>query len=367
MFTEADKTLSPSVPFSFIDLFAGIGGFRSALEKLGGRCRFSCEWDKYSQRTYEAWYGDVPHDDIRKVQIDDIPTHDVLAAGFPCQPFSIAGVSKRQSLGMAHGFQCVTQGNLFFELAAIIKAKRPAVLLLENVKNLKSHDQGRTWRVIQDRLDDLDYWIFDKVIDAAAWVPQHRERVYIVCFDKKAFPERPPFEFPQPSHGDRPKLSDILDPSPEAKYSLTEHLWNYLQRYAEGHRARGNGFGFGLADPAGISRTLSARYYKDGAEILIPQGVEKPPRRLTPLECARLMGFDEKRIVVSDTQAYRQFGNARRTESGGGRWQADHEGHVSFVAGFPRPQLCEGRSSDPRVRPVVPAESRRAGRRFPAG
>lgn len=304
------KTDSQSLPFSFIDLFAGIGGFRSALEKLGGTCRFSSEWDKYSQRTYEAWYGDVPHDDIRNVKIADIPDHDVLAAGFPCQPFSIAGVSKRQSLGMAHGFECVTQGNLFFELATIIKAKRPAVLLLENVKNLKSHDQGRTWRVIQDRLDDLDYWIFNKVIDAAAWVPQHRERVYIVCFDKKAFPERPPFEFPQPPPGDRPRLIDILEPSPDPKYTLTEHLWNYLQRYAEGHRAKGNGFGFGLVDPAGISRTLSARYYKDGAEILIPQGNEKPPRRLTPQECARLMGFDAKKIVVSDTQAYRQFGNA---------------------------------------------------------
>jgi DNA (cytosine-5)-methyltransferase 1 len=305
-----ERTVPQSLPFTFIDLFAGIGGFRSALEKLGGRCRFSCEWDKYSQRTYEAWYGDIPHDDIRKVKIDDIPNHDVLAAGFPCQPFSIAGVSKRQSLGMAHGFKCVAQGNLFFQLATIIDAKRPAVLLLENVKNLKSHDKGRTWQVIQDRLNELGYWIFDRVIDAAAWVPQHRERVYIVCFDKNAFPERPPFEFPQAPEHQTPTLADILEPAPDPKYTLTEHLWNYLQRYAEGHRAKGNGFGFGLVDPAGISRTLSARYYKDGSEILIPQGSGKPPRRLTPLECARLMGFDEKKIVVSDTQAYRQFGNA---------------------------------------------------------
>ena len=211
---------------------------------------------------------------------------------------------------MAHGFQCLNQGNLFFHLANIIEVKRPAVLLLENVKNLKSHDKGRTWQVIQDRLEQLNYWIFDKVIDAAAWVPQHRERVYIVCFDRKAFPERPPFEFPQPPERQRPRLIDILEPAPNPKYTLTEHLWNYLQRYAEGHRAKGNGFGFGLADPMGISRTLSARYYKDGSEILIPQGTNKPPRRLTPLECARLMGFDEKRMVVSDTQAYRQFGNA---------------------------------------------------------
>jgi DNA (cytosine-5)-methyltransferase 1 len=299
-----------SLPFTFIDLFAGIGGFRSALEKLGGCCRFSCEWDKYSQRTYQAWYGDVPHADIRELKIADIPNHDILAAGFPCQPFSIAGVSKRQSLGMAHGFECATQGNLFFQLATIIEAKRPAVLFLENVKNLKSHDKGRTWQVIQARLDELGYWIFYKIIDAAAWVPQHRERVYIVCFDKKAFPERPPFEFPESPEQPKPKLIDILEAAPDPKYTLTEHLWNYLQRYAEGHRARGNGFGFGLVDPTKIARTLSARYYKDGAEILIPQGENKPPRRLTPLECARLMGFDEKKIVVSDTQAYRQFGNA---------------------------------------------------------
>lgn len=305
-----DRTLPQSLPFTFIDLFAGIGGFRSALEKLGGRCRFSCEWDKYSQRTYAAWYGDVPHSDIRDLKIADIPNHDILAAGFPCQPFSIAGVSKRQSLGMAHGFKCETQGNLFFQLANIIEAKRPAVLFLENVKNLKSHDKGRTWQVIQARLDELGYWIFAKVIDAAAWVPQHRERVYIVGFDKEAFHERPAFEFPQSPAEPKPKLSDILEPSPDPKYTLTEHLWNYLQRYAEGHRARGNGFGFGLVDPAKTARTLSARYYKDGAEILIPQGKNKPPRRLTPLECARLMGFDEKKIVVSDTQAYRQFGNA---------------------------------------------------------
>jgi len=306
-----EKTVSQSLPFTFIDLFAGIGGFRSALEKLGGRCRFSCEWDKYSQRTYEAWYGDIPEDDIRKLKVADIPNHDVLAAGFPCQPFSIAGVSKRQSLGMAHGFKCVTQGNLFFQLATIIEAKRPAVLFLENVKNLKSHDKGRTWGVIRERLDELNYWIFDKVIDAAGWVPQHRERVYIVCFDKKAFPVKPPFEFPSPPEGAKPRLIDILEPSPDPKYTLTEHLWNYLQRYAEGHRAKGNGFGFGLIeDLTGISRTLSARYYKDGSEILISQGSEKSPRRLTPLECCRLMGFDEKKIVVSDTQSYRQFGNA---------------------------------------------------------
>jgi DNA (cytosine-5)-methyltransferase 1 len=299
-----------TLPFRFIDLFAGIGGFRSALEKLGGSCVFSCEWDIYSQKTYQAWYGEVPYADIRQVDIAAIPDHDLLAAGFPCQPFSIAGVSKRQSLGMAHGFRCENQGNLFFQLAEIVEAKRPRVLFLENVKNLKSHDKGRTWQVIREQLEDLDYWIFDKVIDAAAWVPQHRERVYIVCFDRKAFPVCPEFEFPEAEERRKPMLIDILEPDPDPKYTLSEHLWNYLQRYAEGHRAKGNGFGFGLVNPMGISRTLSARYYKDGSEILIPRGEGKPPRRLTPLECGRLMGFEERKIVVSDTQAYRQFGNA---------------------------------------------------------
>jgi len=308
-----EKAVPDSLPFTFIDVFAGIGGFRSALEQIGGRCLFSCEWDRYSQKTYKAWYGDTPRGDIRKIKLSDIPDHDVLAAGFPCQPFSIAGVSKRKSLGMAHGFKCATQGNLFFQLVTIIKAKRPPVLFLENVKNLQSHDKGRTWAVIQQNLDDLNYWIFTKVIDAAAWVPQHRERVYIVCFDKKEFPQKPPFEFPAKPEGEKPRLRDILEPEPDPKYTLTPHLWNYLQRYAEGHRAKGNGFGFGLVDPEGISRTLSARYYKDGSEVLIPTTKGEPPRRLTPRECARLMGFDEQyqnNIVVSDTQAYKQFGNA---------------------------------------------------------
>ena len=222
-------------------------------------------------------------------------------------------MSKRQSLGMAHGFDCETQGNLFFQLADIARQKRPAVLFLENVKNLQSHDKGRTWQVIRETLEELGYWIFSRVIDAAGWVPQHRERVYIVCFDRRRFPEAPPFRFPAPPGEPRPRLADILEPAPDPKYTLSPHLWSYLQRYAEGHRARGNGFGFGLADPAGITRTLSARYFKDGSEILIPQGRARPPRRLTPRECARLMGFAEpyrSNIVVSDTQAYRQFGNA---------------------------------------------------------
>ena len=301
-----------SASFTFIDLFAGIGGFRVALEKLGGQCLFSSEWDKYSRQTYEAWFGEAPHGDINDVNIAAIPDHDLLAAGFPCQPFSLAGVSKKNSLGREHGFRDATQGTLFFRLAEIIEAKRPAAILLENVKNLRSHDKGRTWRVVRDTLEELNYWVFTEVIDAAGWVPQHRERVYIAGFDKRRFPGIPHFTFPGPPPS-RPAFVAILEPSPDPKYTLSAHLWEYLQTYAEKHRAKGNGFGFGIADPKGISRTLSARYHKDGAEILIAQGEREPPRRLTPAECARLMGFDianGKQIVVSDTQAYRQFGNA---------------------------------------------------------
>ena len=273
-----------------MDLFAGIGGFRIALEKLGGQCLFSSEWDRYSQSTYKEWFGEIPHGDIREIKPSDIPDHDLLAAGFPCQPFSIAGVSKKKSLGQADGFRCASQGNLFFYLAAIIELKRPPVIFLENVKNLRSHDQGRTWDVITRTLTDLDYAIFHKVIDAASYVPQHRERVYIVGFDRKEFGDTIPFEFPSAS-GPQPRLSGILEKAPDPKYTLTKRLWSYLQEYAAKHRAKGNGFGFGMADPDGVTRTLSARYYKDGSEILIQQK-GKSPRRLTPQECAKLMGFD---------------------------------------------------------------------------
>ena len=296
------------LPFKFVDLFAGIGGFRIALERLGGECVYSCEKDRYSQRTYGSWFGDQPIDDIREIQAVDLPDHDILAAGFPCQPFSIAGVSKKKSLGRPHGFKCADQGNLFFVLASLIELKRPPVLFLENVKNLRSHDGGRTWRVIKDTLEE-HYWAFADVIDAAGWVPQHRERIYIVCFNKEVFRTPPAFEFPKAPE-QRPKLKDILEPSVDPKYTLSDHLWRYLQDYAEKHKAKGNGFGFGIADPEGITRTLSARYHKDGSEILIAQRGTSP-RRLTPRECARLMGFDDEReFVVSDTQAYRQFGNA---------------------------------------------------------
>lgn len=314
LFQDAPKPRPPapeSLPFRFIDLFAGIGGLRIGLEKVGGRCVYSCEWNKYAQKTYTAWFGDTPTGDIRDVRPADIPIHHVLAAGFPCQPFSIAGVSKKKSLGMDHGFKDITQGTMFFHLATLIEVLRPPVLLLENVKNLRSHDGGKTWTVIYNALKELDYVIFDKVIDAAGWVPQHRERIFVVGFDRRVFGNDPPFEFPEPPTTKRPKLRDILDKKVDDRYTLSDHLWNYLQEYAAKHKAKGNGFGFGLADLDGITRTLSARYFKDGSEILIPQGKNKNPRRLTPQETRRLMGFPEdKAIVVSDTQAYKQFGNA---------------------------------------------------------
>jgi DNA (cytosine-5)-methyltransferase 1 len=302
-------TVPPCIPFKFIDLFAGIGGMRIGLERVGGQCVFTSEWDKYCQKTYKAWFGDLPAGDITKIDPHMIPDHDILAAGFPCQPFSIAGVSKKNSLGRAHGFKDKAQGTLFFHVVEIAEIKRPSVILLENVKNLLSHDKGNTWSVILENLRGLGYKVFFKVINAAAYVPQHRERIIIVCFDPKVFGENPPFTFPEvPEH--KPVFKDILEERPEAKYTLTDHLWEYLQAYAKKHQEKGNGFGFGMTKLDGVSRTLSARYYKDGSEVLIPQN-GRNPRRLTPREAARLMGFPDKYpIVVSDTQAYKQFGNA---------------------------------------------------------
>lgn len=290
---------------TFIDLFAGIGGIRLAFERAGATCVFSSEWDKMACRTYEANFGEKPAGDITQIPADDIPDHDILTAGFPCQPFSIAGVTKHNALGNAHGFAHTTQGTLFFDVARIIDRKRPRAFLLENVKNLVSHDRGKTFRIIYETLtEELGYFVYYKVIDARFLVPQHRERIYIVGFSD-------PIEFEFPIIPDRkPKLRDILESDVDPKYTLTDHLWNYLQQYAEKHRAKGNGFGFGLADLDQVARTLSARYHKDGSEILIPQE-GKNPRRLTPRECARLMGFPESfKIVCSDTSAYRQFGNS---------------------------------------------------------
>jgi DNA (cytosine-5)-methyltransferase 1 len=289
----------------FIDLFCGIGGFRIAFEKTGCHCVFSSDYDRFSQQTYEANFGEKPHGDIHSVAVADIPTHDILCAGFPCQPFSIAGVSKKLSLGRKHGFDDVKQGNLFFSIAEILDFHRPAAFVLENVKNLKGHDSGKTFEIIHRTLTEaLGYTVYYKIIDAQGVVPQHRERIFLVGFREWRY-----FDFPQfPNDG--PKLSSILEQKPDPKYTLTDHLWTYLQKYAAKHRAAGNGFGFGLVTERDIARTLSARYHKDGSEILIAQK-RGTPRRLTPRECARLMGYPESfKIVVSDTQAYRQFGNS---------------------------------------------------------
>ncbi|WP_330872728.1 DNA (cytosine-5-)-methyltransferase [Pseudomonas sp. MMS21 TM103] len=328
--SRSGTTRKDDSDFCFIDLFAGIGGMRRAFESAGGRCVFTSEWNKYARITYQANF-DCDHDvagDITKIHASEIPAHDVLVAGFPCQPFSIAGVSKKNSLGRAHGFLDKTQGTLFFDVARIIEHHRPAAFLLENVKNLKSHDKGRTFSTIMETLqEELGYNVQYRVLDAQHWVPQHRERVFIV-----GFRDGVEFDFSKLQLPDiNPKLGDILHPGngdEEAeepfttgakakvadKYTLTERLWEYLQAYADKHKAKGNGFGFGINGKDDITRTLSARYHKDGSEILIAQK-GKRPRRLTPRECARLMGFDMPgeplfEIPVSDTQAYRQFGNA---------------------------------------------------------
>jgi DNA (cytosine-5)-methyltransferase 1 len=345
--------------FTFIDLFAGIGGLRRAFEAAGGECVLTSEWNKFAVKTYKANYADDParhkfNSDIRELTLSNnenvseeeaykfirknVPDHDVLLAGFPCQPFSIAGVSKKNALGRAHGFECKTQGTLFFDVARILKAKKPAAFLLENVKNLKSHDKGQTFKVIIETLEELGYWVADvdyegandpKIIDGRNFVPQHRERIVLVGFRKnlgvqdgftlkdiaKFFPKK------------RPVLGDILENKVPEQYVLTPKLWEYLFKYAIKHKAKGNGFGFGLVGPKDVTRTLSARYYKDGSEVLVDRGFDpdKPildpenmahrPRRLTPRECARLMGYDGPnqsafKIPVSDTQAYKQFGNS---------------------------------------------------------
>lgn len=349
----------PKYDFDFIDLFAGIGGIRRGFEAIGGRCVLTSEWNQPAVRTYKAnYYCDLSHhvfnSDIRDLTLSNqedvpenkaykhieqaVPDHDVLLAGFPCQPFSIAGVSKKNALGRAHGFEDKTQGTLFFDVARILAAKRPAAFLLENVKNLKSHDKGKTFRVIIETLEELGYWVADadefgandpKIIDGQYFVPQHRERIVLVGFRKDlgvhdGFTLRDiKVEFP----AKKPKLKDILEKKVDDKYILTPKLWEYLFNYSLKHKAKGNGFGYGLVTGKDVSRTLSARYYKDGSEILIdrgfdhskelndPKNLANRPRRLTPRECARLMGYDGPReatfkIPVSDTQAYKQFGNS---------------------------------------------------------
>lgn len=312
--------------FTFVDLFAGIGGFRLGLSAAGGTAVFTNEWDRHAATTYAAWFGDenVSTADIRHLDPKtEIPDHDVLSAGFPCQPFSIAGVSKKNSLGRPHGFGDLQQGNLFFAVCDIISAKKPKVVFLENVKNLIGHDKGKTWNVITESLAVLGYEIRFQVINSASWVPQNRRRVFIVAFNKEHFDSETiqTFEFPD-EKPKKLKLSSILSKTPpDKKYMLTDNLWSYLQKYAAGHKAKGNGFGFKLYGPDDTAGTLSARYYKDGAEILIKQPGWKNPRRLTPAEAGKLMGFNSKFAkdhghkrgfpqVVSDMQAYKQYGNS---------------------------------------------------------
>lgn len=330
IFPLVNKTVDEGFTFRFIDLFAGIGGIRLGFEAQGGQCVFTSEWNKFAQKTYSANFPESTNHtlvgDITRIDEKEVPDHEILLAGFPCQPFSIAGVSKKNALGRPHGFECTTQGTLFFDVARIIAAKRPKAFLLENVKNLVSHDKGNTFKVILQTLrDELGYDVYYKVIDGQHFVPQHRERILIVGFDeKKDFSWN---DLLLPKKGSI-KLSSILHPEdgtepteepyttgPEAKvnskYTLTPNLWKYLQEYAEKHKKAGNGFGFGLVSADDVARTLSARYYKDGSEILVSQGNRKRPRRLTPRECARLMGFPDSFVIpVSDTQSYRQFGNS---------------------------------------------------------
>lgn len=331
---QAKQHYNSASIFTFIDLFAGIGGLRKGFESIGGRCVFTSEWDRFSQLTYQANFRDEHRiaGDITKIEASQIPSHDVLLAGFPCQPFSLAGVSKKNSLGREHGFKCATQGTLFFDVARIIEHHKPKAFLLENVKNLLSHDKGKTFEVIKRTLrEELGYHIDYVVLDAKGFVPQHRERIFIAGFREDVKFSFANFNFPKPEHG--PRMASILhchDEKPEEpftmkdektglvrpndKYTLSDKLWQYLQNYAEKHRQKGNGFGYGLVGPEDTARTLSARYHKDGSEILIKQDGNRP-RKLTPRECARLMGFDSGRdaefiIPVSDTQAYRQFGNS---------------------------------------------------------
>jgi DNA (cytosine-5)-methyltransferase 1 len=286
--------------FTFIDLFAGIGGMRQAFERHGGKCVFSSEWDKFAQITYQTNFKEVPHGDITKISTGDIPAHDVLLAGFPCQPFSHAGLKK--------GFDD-TRGTLFFDVARIIKDKKPSLALLENVKGFKNHDGGRTFKTIVEVLNEIGYDVFAEVLNASDFgLPQNRERIYIVCVNRRKIKQRD-FKFPKPTKKET-RVGDILEPHTDKKYVLSNKLWNGHKRRLKEHRERGNGFGYSLFTPNSIrTSTISARYYKDGSEVLIT--TKGNPRKITPREAARLQGFPESfKIPVSDTQAYKQFGNS---------------------------------------------------------
>lgn len=358
----ADQRLAarPPARFRFIDLFAGIGGLRLGFEAIGGRCVFTSEWDRWSNETYRKNFADgedhMMVGDIRPYGADPslIPEHDVLLAGFPCQPFSLAGVSKKNSLGRAHGFADEKQGNLFFEIEAILRHHRPAAFLLENVKHLQRHDKGNTFEVIRRTLqDELQYKIDVRVISSEPWVPQKRERIFIVGFREDVGFSFDDFDRMIPKQKPWPKLGSILQSHNEidAKYTLTPRLWEYLQDYRAKHEKAGNGFGYSMFSPEGVTRTLSARYHKDGSEVLVEQKGTRP-RRLTPTECARLMGFEHGgrkwHIPVSDTQAYRQFGNAVVVPV------------VEAIARFMEPGLMEMLEID-RAQKAAPGKRRAVG------
>ncbi len=311
----------PAKPkFTFIDLFAGIGGFRQAMQSFDGKCVFSSEWDKYAKQTYFRNYGEVPYGDIREIDAKEIPDHDVLCGGFPCQPFSLAGVSKKNSLGRKHGFEDETQGTLFFDVARIISEKRPKAFFLENVKNLLSHDKGKTFKVIEKTLSEIGYVFTFKVVNASAWVPQSRQRIFIVGFDKTKYPNLKPQDIIIPSRPEEgyvyPELNKIIEQNVDEKFTLGPGTWRSLQRHKENHAKKGNGFGYGLhtwpIKDSEVTRTISARYHKDGAEVLIDQPNRERPRRLTVDEAKQLQGYDREKFIfpVSNTQAYKQIGNS---------------------------------------------------------
>ncbi|MEK3972385.1 DNA (cytosine-5-)-methyltransferase [Bacillus sp. FSL M7-0558] len=304
-FPEKPQFPPPENPkFTMIDLFAGIGGIRLAFQKQGGLSVFASEWDKFAAKTYKMNYGDEPEGDITQIPTEQIPEHNILLGGFPCQPFSQAGLKK--------GFED-TRGTLFFDIARIIEKRRPQAFLLENVKQLKGHNKGKTLETILRVLrEDLDYTVDYRVLRAADFgVPQNRERIYIVGFYNPLGGREIAFQFPKPT--DEPtRVGNILEEHVDEKYTISDRLYEGHLRRKEEHKKKGNGFGFSLfTEDSPYTNTISARYYKDGSEILINQGEGKNPRKLTPRECARLQGFPKEFIIpVSDTQAYRQFGNS---------------------------------------------------------
>jgi DNA (cytosine-5)-methyltransferase 1 len=290
--------------FKFIDLFAGIGGMRIGFDQLGGECVFSSEIDIHARVTYALNFNENPEGDIREIKAESIPSHDLLLAGFPCQPFSIAGVTKLSSMGLEHGFLDETKGTLFFEICRILEYHKPRAFLLENVKGLTWHDKGQTFDTIKKTLEELGYTISWQVINSKNFVPQRRERIFIVGFN-----DGTEFQFPE-LPDDLPVLGDILEKKVDDKYTINDHLWNYHQERKRIQKEKGNGFGYRIFNRNQSSGTLPARYNKDGADILIKQR-GKNPRKLTPRECARLMGFPETFVLnPSENQTYKQFGNS---------------------------------------------------------